>query len=287
MVPTARDPQSIVWIASYPRSGNTFVRLLLANYFVARFAPMSLHSVMDFTFGEGVEFLWHQVTQLKASERSERTQWLARGAYMDRLRNTTPPTPFRFVKTHTVNCTRWSSPAFDFRPADRVIYVARNPLDVAVSLASFFGWPMDKTISHMLSPYASVQNEVTGTWNLHVHSWLQMTGAPLLFVNYNDLVADTAGQLVRILKFLGGKPNLDHVANIVNWTRFEKLQEQENTIGFPEAPKARKFFRAGRADQWKDNLTPEQVTYVINACSAGMDLIGAPRLSEKQYAHSY
>jgi len=275
-----------VWLASYPRSGNTFVRLLLANYFLARFEPVSIHVLKDFSFGEHVQVLWQKVTGAPASARDEKTEWLARDTYFDHLRSTTPPVALRFVKTHTVNCTRWGAPAFNFRESDRVIYVARNPLDVAVSMAAYHGWDMESTISHMLAPFASlaghptVGHEVTGSWNLHIQSWLQTKSKQVLFVPYTELLADTEGQLTRILQFISSsQPNPGHIKNVVGWTRFENLKDQEARAGFPErlpGTDQQPFFRSGKVDQWMAALTTAQINRIVNACAPGMELIGLP-----------
>ena len=273
-----------VWLASYPRSGNTLVRILLANYFLARFEPLSLHALQHFNFGEHIQGLWQQVIGKSLPEVDEPTQWLSRPAYFKALRATTPPVPRRFIKTHTLNCTRWGVPAFHFRPSDRIIYVARSPADVVISLAAFHGWDIGHAKSHLLNPVASLHHpdlghEVTGSWNLHVNSWAQNTDCPVLVVPFSQLRADPATWLVRMLTFIDAKPNLQHVQNCVKWTRFDSLQEQEARHGFPEAPRGENrqpFFRAGLVGQWQDILIPQQVEKIVNACATGMKLIGDP-----------
>lgn len=282
------DPKSVVWLASYPRSGNTFIRLLLANYFLARFEAISLHTLKEFNFGEHIEWLWQNVTGKPATERDEKVEWRARDSYFEKLRITTPSVALRFIKTHTVNCTRWGAPAFRFRPTDRIIYVARSPLDVAVSLAAFHGWDEEQAIAHMLAPFATLAGhpltgyEVTGSWNLHVTSWVQATGAPVLVIPYYQLVGDPAAWLTRILTFIGIPVGEQQVKNAALWSQFASLQKQEAHTGFPEAPRGENrqpFFRVGKPGQWKDQLSRAQVDRILNACTAGMNMVGFPPIT--------
>jgi len=279
------EKQNATWLASYPRSGNTFIRLLLANYFVARFEPLSLHSLKEFNFGEHIEWLWTTITGKSLTERNEQTEWRAREAYFHALRVTTPSVAVRFIKTHTVNCTRWGVPAFQFRPSDRIIYVARSPLDVVISLAAFHDWDIEQSLSHMLEPFATLGGhphtgyEVTGSWNLHVNSWTQVKECPVLIVPYFELVAEPETWLTRMLTFIGVPPTPQQVKNAVLWSRFESLQVQEARTGFPEAPRGENrqpFFRSGEGEQWKGVLTAAQVDRILNATASGMNLIGFP-----------
>ena len=273
---------AIVWIASYPRSGNTFLRLLLANYFVGRFNPISLHTLADIHFGEHIERVWRKVSGEEAEVRSEETEWRARAAYFDILRVTTPPSTYRIVKVHTINAERWGKPAHIFKPGDRVIYVVRSPLDVVVSLASFHGWDVTQALSHMLDPAAMLRDhtngyEVTGSWADNVMSWVGVKDCPLLVIPYTQLLKDSAGTLSTCLDFIGSVPNPIHAKNAAAWTDFEKLRIQEKKGGFPEVPQDSRrpqFFRVGKSDQWRQKLSPDQISCILDTCGAAMKAAG-------------
>ncbi len=282
VVVMASPRDAIVWIASYPRSGNTFLRLLLANYFVGRFNPVSLHTLQDVHFGEHIERVWRKVTGEPADARTEEIEWRAREAYFNILRVTSPPSAFRIVKVHTINVARWGKPAHVFQPGDRVIYVARSPLDVVISLAAFHGWDVARALEHMLDPDAMLHDrtvgyEVTGAWNNNVMSWLGVKDCPLLVIPYPQLAKDTAATLSTCLEFIGSPPNPIHVTNAAAWTDFEKLKIQEKKGGFPEAPKdpqRQQFFRMGKSDQWRQALSGAQIARVLDTCAEGMKAAG-------------
>ena len=140
-----------IWVVSYPRSGNTFLRALLANYFSGSTRPLSLAEVSSSTLGEHSETLWLELTGHRAADRTIEMEWRARPAYI-RARRERAEGDIRLFKSHTVNGSAFGElNAFDFVPGDRILHVVRHPGDVALSCADYWGIPLDAAIDRLLT----------------------------------------------------------------------------------------------------------------------------------------
>ena len=167
----------IVFLASYPRSGNTFARILLGAY----------HGVEDLNRLEKAipadtsDFLWRGVPDYETQEISARNNWRLRPQMIAAYRRSASVLPFHGLKTHTANLIAFGAPAFELRPQDRIIYLARHPLDVALSNADYNNQDLDASIELMCrsgtcvaaGTLASV--ETRGSWTENVTGWLDAT----------------------------------------------------------------------------------------------------------------
>ena len=114
-------------------------------------------------------------------------------------------------------------------------------------------------------------------WSGHIESWMA-TPFPVLPVRYEGLLADTPGELARMVRFL----DLGDVARTVKLHRavrmadFQRLREQEEQEGFRENIGAGRFFRSGRAGDWRRHLTAAQARAVVDAHHRVMSAMGYP-----------
>lgn len=273
------DAASIVFLASYPRSGNTFARILLAAY----------HGIDDLDHLEEAipadtrETLWQNVPSYESQEVSARNHWRFRRQVIAEYRHRPSPLPFRGLKTHTANLAAFGAPAFELRPEDRVVYLARHPMDVAISNADYNNHDLDASIELMGRPGTCVAAgtlgsvEARGSWAEHVAGWLGGTTSPALLVRYEDLVADTAEMLRRIVAFIGLPVEEERIARAVERADFSRLQRQERERGFQEAPantRSGRFFREGRSGQWRAEMSPEQISRLADTCGETMIRLG-------------
>ena len=117
--------------------------------------------------------------------------------------------------------------------------------------------------------------EVYGSWSQHVTSWTRKPHPAIYVMRYEDMLAEpqkTFGALARHLLFT---PSESELADAIDRSSFERLREQEEKAGFKERPeKAERFFREGRAEQWKDVLTPAQVQRIVDAHGGQMRRFG-------------
>ena len=264
---------ALFFLASFPRSGNTFLRVLIANYLNERPGPVALADLPKLTRGEHIETLWSEITGAPPPMRTLEQEWQARERYFGRLRATSPAQPV-FVKTHTLQASIAGVPAFDANPYDRAIYVVRHPCDVAVSWADFYGKSIDAAIDEILSPGRFIHGlpdhgfELTGSWGQHVSSWVDAAPYPPLVLRYQDLCAQPTRELARLVEFLGLKLEPHRVARAAVFSRFDRLQQDEALNGFVESsPQAtsQRFFREGRAGQWTQAMSDAQASRIYDA----------------------
>ncbi len=264
---------ALFFLASYPRSGNTFLRVLLANYLNDGPGPVRLADLPQLVRGEHIEGLWRELTGAPPELRSLEQEWSARERYFDRLRATSASAPV-FVKTHTVNGVIGGVAAFDLNLYDRAIYVLRHPCDVAVSWADFYGKSLDEAIDNLLTPGRCIHGapdhgfEVTGSWGQHVSSWVDEPAFPPLVLRYQDLCVQPAHQLARVVDFLGLKLAPERLARAAVFSRFDRLRDEEAQHGFVEtSPLAtsQRFFREGRSGQWSQSMSSAQASRLYEA----------------------
>jgi aryl sulfotransferase len=249
-------------IASYPKSGNTWMRSLLASLRLGGRTPdinseLGAGSVAD-------RKLHDVVAQMECSDltprevarlRPEVSRWLARacpGIY----------------KTHDANLIQPGTlePAIPADAINRVILITRDPRDVAVSLAHHLGVSCEEAVQ-IMGDESALMGRSDGTlnanveqylssWSEHTQSWLDAVGPRRLHVRYEDL-SDRPGEVFQeVCRFLDMSVPATELASAVEATRFRNLASQEASAGFRERhPTSRaRFFREGRARAWRDHL---------------------------------
>jgi hypothetical protein len=249
-----------LFLASYPRSGNTFMRALLGNYLSGLDRPLSAQDVALFGLGEQNETVWRSVTGVAPETRTVEQQWTARDAYFDRLRETPGEGPI-IVKTHTLNGEAFGRASFRLGPEDRIVYLVRHPFDVLLSAAAFFGHTLQTMADRMRlagafnrSPPDRGVYEITGSWRENVSGWLTETRAPLILIRYDDLIEAPEATLERVLTFGGWTPDQVRITEATAFSHFDILRRSTQTTGFDQGegrdPRA-EFFRVGRSGQWR------------------------------------
>jgi len=277
----------LVWLASYPKSGNTWTRAFLSNLatiLAGEREELELNSINRFTIGENFlqfyeERLGYKPTEKHHKEiaglRHEVQQWIA--DQFDGL---------IFVKTHNGLVIDHGHSIINFAVTSGAIYIVRNPLDVAISLAHHMGKTIDSAIETMATldietPINEKRiHEIWGSWSQHVESWTRKPHPAIYVMRYEDMLVEPNrifGGLARHL-LLGAMP--DQVAEAVGRSSFEKLKSQEEDTGFQEkSEKAERFFREGRSGQWKEVLSPMQVERIVNDHGEQMSRFGYLPLS--------
>jgi aryl sulfotransferase len=259
------------WLASYPRSGNTWLRLLLEGLLTGGAPPRLSALTLKTPIASRREFdelLGIDSSVLLDDEIGDARPFLHRAiaeAAEDAL---------ILRKVHDC-CWRSRRGERVFPPelSRGVVYIARDPRDVAVSCARFFGLSLDATILRMNDPEAALAEsrvggsmqlaQPLGAWSRHVESWLDDSGMPHLLLRYEDLLADTGPQLARVATFLGLPAEAaDAVAASVT---FADLQRQEQDGGFAEQlGDGELFFRRGIAGAWRETLSAAQAERLVD-----------------------
>lgn len=275
------------WLASYPKSGNTWLRMMLVSLQEGS-QTIDINHLHGPGFGAGIGS-YAEMDELFGIESSELMP-----AEIDALRPAFHAAVIansdRDLMLRKVHDRYWlnheGQAVFPARLSRGAIYLIRDPRDVAVSYAHHRGIGFDRVIDFMADPAATLADskdrakyqlpQQLGTWSDHVTSWIDQQELPVLVIRYEDLVADPALQLALIAKHLGMAAFTATIDAAVKATRFDVLQAQENSSGFRERRPGSTtlFFREGRSGGWRQQLTAAQAARVENGHRAVMCRLG-------------
>jgi aryl sulfotransferase len=296
-----------IWLASYPKSGNTWFRILVANLSAKDGKPADINDLperggiasargpFDHRLLIDSGLLTHdEIDCLRPRVYEE----LAQGVEDDEYDTAQELPPVRFVKMHDAyTLTPKGEPLLaGGHGADRAIVIVRDPRDVAPSVANHHHSSIDEAIAFMSDrdaaycaktyrQHTQLRQKLLG-WNAHIASWLDQTDVPVHLIRYEDMRADTIGTLRRALDFAGRVASDDDIRRAVGYADFAELRRQEQEKGFSERPHrpGGLFFRRGEAGGWRDELTIEQVARIEAAHAPmmrrlGYELASAPPLA--------
>jgi hypothetical protein len=279
----AASTQNIIWMASYPKSGNTWVRVLLHNLLRELNEPNSeaqdINRLNETNMWEVRGAPYARLLGKPVSEASQREIAELRPRVQAELAASRPK-PF-LVKTHLSLGQEWQTPTINLDVTLAAVYVVRNPLDVAISYAHHCAIRIDAMIESMavagFRTPGSGNNvyEVLGSWSEHVASWLGLNQRPVHILRYEDLIANPLRPLAQLARFLGLEAKDDQLKAAIAKSSFAEMSRQEAENGFLERPPTAKlFFREGRAGQWRDVLTPTQIAEIIRTHGPMMQRFG-------------
>lgn len=260
---------NLCWIASYPKSGNTWVRAFLENYLRNGSAPVDINSLHEASQAEASAFRYVPYAQGRnTTELSLEEVCAIRPLVHSDMAREAPGT--RFVKTHNFLGSYRGYPLHTPAVTSGAIYVVRNPLDVAVSVARYFALSADEAIDFMAQQMTGTPMEhdhvpqLITSWSNHVESWTGVPDEKTLVLRYEDLVAKPVKAFQKVVAFIGMPRDRARLDKAVRFSSFRELRAQERRRGFVERHEAASsFFRAGRAHQWRDRLSDEQVARVV------------------------
>ena len=281
------------WLASYPKSGNTWLRAVIATLISERPVDInamtfiggsaSARSAFDDALGiDSADLSPEQVMNLRPRAFEVWSAEAKRQLY---------------CKVHDAyQLTPAGEPLFARAATRGAVYVVRDPRAVAVSLAHHFVQPIDAAITRMENPDAAVADSPQRLsdhlpqrllrWCDHVESWLAAP-VPLHLIRYEDMQRDPHSTFAAVAEFLGLGHDRQAIAAAVETTTFSRLQAQERVAGFVEKPReAADFFREGKVDGWRLALTPNQAARIVATHGTvmrrlGYDLTVAPLAAER------
>ncbi len=259
----------ILWLASYPRSGNTWLRVLLHNYLRNASEPYDINRLQELTVVESAA-RWYQMLDPRpcASLTKDEVAMLRPKAQELIARSATDTV---IVKTHNALVIDRGTPMISEAHTAGAIYILRNPLDVAVSYAAHYGLSLDEAVAAMNRPNNQSKSnepkfvyEFHGSWSENVESWTGRDSKAIHVVRYEDMRADPEATFGGIIRFLGLPANADRLQRSIANSAFEVLQAQEREAGFRERGlKSDRFFRGGRSGEGRERLSPALIDLLV------------------------
>ena len=259
----------IIWLASYPKSGNTFLRSLLASYFYTKDG--------DFTFD-----LLKEIKQFPVNENFTQInvdfndKYSVAENYIKAQEEINKNKSLTFLKTHSSFCKMYNKFNFsNLKNSLGVIYIVRDPRNVVISFARHNSQSIETTSELLVNDLATgnEKNEVEvylGSWNFNYNSWkVYKKSNRYLLIKYEDLVNNTQKTFTKMLQFINNiskinsEIDIKKIKKIIKETTFSRMKHLEKEYGFEEAKindntgQIVKFFNQGPENDWKNILNEE------------------------------
>jgi aryl sulfotransferase len=284
-----------VWLASYPKSGNNWMRMLIGclalkdveaidiNQTAEAGGISSSRVAFDFvTLLESGMMTFDEIDRLRPRVYEVQEQNL-----QESLTDEAETSATVFVKAHdayTLNSLGEPILA-GARGARGVILIVRDPRDMVASLANHNQSTLDQAIASMSTPEDALCSkpgrqhnqlrQIMLGWSGHAASWLDQQDIPVHLVRYEQLKQDTVNTFVGAMAFAGRPISTADAERAVQLADFSQLQAREREQGFGERPpKVTAFFRKGQMGGWRDELTDEQVQRIEDAHRPMMERLG-------------
>ena len=261
----------IIWIASYPKSGSTIVRSLLASYFFSKDGNFNFDLLNNIRQFPDISLF----KKLQIDTTNEKEIILN---YINAQKLIIKKKSIHFLKTHSSLFNINNNHFTDLQRSLGAIYIVRDPRNVVKSYANHFQVTEKEAGSHLIEQRFSYgmkhshnqKNRVithVGSWNFNYNTWKSFKAHErYLLVKYEDLISNKEKTLINILKFIYELTKINFVLdknklkNILDSTSFEKMQDLENKKGFKESIVDEKtgnkinFFNLGPKNDWKKSL---------------------------------
>lgn len=259
----------IVWIASYPKSGNTWMRAFLANYYSDPGNAASLEDVSEFAVSESHPERYRPFAgdQDPASIPYERLAQV-RPQVHAAIAAASPRTVF--AKSHNYMGRFAGYPLHNPQVTAGAVYIVRNPLDVVVSMMDHFGLDADGAIDFMANEETATPSnefsvaEFLASWSTHVSSWTAQSHPNIVVLRYEDMLERPGKAFQAVLKLVNQPRDTKRMNQAIKRSSFRRLRSLEDQHGFGErSHHSQRFFRSGSRNQWREVLSSEQVERVI------------------------
>ena len=266
------DKKKIIWLASYPKSGNTWFRAFLSNLFADKDNPVDINNLAggpiascrslfeDYSCLSSTDLNFDEVDNLRPAVYREFAAELNKK---------------RFLKTHDAYTFLQSGEAmFPTDVTFCAVYLIRNPFDVAVSFAHHSVTTTDKMVETMgqdnfafCSKNFKYHNQLRQkllSWSNHVRSWTEQGNIPLIVLRYEDMKDDAVREFTRAIRFCEIDYSDDDIRKAAEQCDFDILKKQEEEKGFREKnPKSQSFFREGKKGNWRSKFNEEMINKII------------------------
>ena len=270
----------IFWIASYPKSGNTWLRALLSSYYYTKDGKYDQSFIKKIgQFPEKRHFKNFEYNKDIVTDTSK--YWIKAQEKINLDKS------LRFFKTHNSFGTLNNNQFTDEKNSIGGIYIIRDPRNVITSLKNHYELNDDQALEWMMNEKNFIYDvgnfekdgysdfQFISSWSMNYKSWKIQSKIPIKIIKYEDLLSETFVVFKDIIKFINKitfnkeKINIDKLKNSVSSTFFDKLKDDEKKNGFSESIISKKnkkkipFFYLGPKNNWK-KILPEKLQIKIS-----------------------
>ena len=257
----------IIWLASYPKSGNTLLRGILATYFFSKDGNFDFKYL--YKIGQFPSLIHFENFGIDLSDNDQIYSNIIKAQEL--INNKSKQ--LKFFKTHSALAKINNNNFTDFNNSLGAIYIVRDPRNVVTSFAHHYQIDIDEATNALINEkFWNYKNDKVpktflSSWSINYNSWKQFNDK-ILFIKYEDLIKNKKRVLIKVFKFfgdLGAKIDLDIIKlnKIIKTTEFQKMKDLEAKQVFRESMidnetgKKRPFFNLGPKNDWKKVLSDE------------------------------
>jgi len=246
----------IIWLASYPKSGNTWVRSFLSYYLNGNNEEFSFNILNNIKKFPDISIL--KELKINYEDTSELIKnWITIQDFIN-LNN-----KVNLLKTHNALCTVNGHSFTNSSNTKGVIYLVRDPRDVLVSFSNHFNLNLNESLKIMKSDefweteknHNNFKSSLFGSWKSNYNSWTENKSLKKLIIKYEDLEKNPFKYFSKIINFLKDIANIkyndDLIKLSISKTSFKNLSQLEKKRGFSESTNGY-FFRKGYSNQWNE-----------------------------------
>ena len=265
----------ILWIASYPKSGNTYLRSFIAAYYFSKKGKFEFDLLLNILQFPSVKFVKKNInSELEAAE-----------SWIFNQQQFFSGNEIHFVKTHsTLNKFKGNNFTTNNQTLG-AIYIVRDPRNLITSLTHHYSLGYDEAFSKLTDENATLLEKSSdndhsnftylGSWSSHYKSWKNTKDFKTLFIRYEDLENDKFNTFLRIVNFINKLKksnfvvNQKKLVNAINSTNFSNLRNKEASQGFSESVysnfgKKKRFFNLGFNNRWQ-KILPKNILNKLNS----------------------
>ena len=259
----------IIWIASYPKSGNTWLRSLISSYFFTDDGFFDFKLLKNIPSYPSPPFFEKYPDKFNKPEATAK-YWIPEQERINKNNN-----KLIFLKTHNALCKINGYSFTDTKNSLGAVHIIRDPRNVISSISNHYQIDLDEALKFMKTPnkaiYVKKDQRYLGfnalfSWSSNNKSWSECQKFPILTIKYEDLERETFETFKKVFEFIKKVSKLKEDFNqkkakiAVENCNFEKLQKLEKEKGFYEAISKKnsnekiKFFNLGNKNNYKDLL---------------------------------
>ena len=269
----------IIWLASYPKSGNTLLRSMLSAYLFSNdgiFNFKLLPKIKQFPYNDILERLG-----IKSEEFNEIIKNSIRGQELFNKKNTVG-----FLKTHNMLFNYEKKyPFTNLENTLGVVYIVRDPRNVALSYSRHLDINIEEAVKFITTGKA-LKNDIMGNWSENYQSWKAfIKHNKYLLIKYEDFIAHREETFLKILKFIYSLRNINFsidtnkLKNVIETTSLDNLKKLEQKDTFSESAKDSSgnkinFFDKGGKRNWSKELSQDMKVQLEKALNKEMRELG-------------
>tara|TARA_Y100000590_G_scaffold309050_1_gene348925 strand:- start:4280 stop:5131 length:852 start_codon:yes stop_codon:yes gene_type:complete len=265
----------IIWIASYPKSGNTYLRSFISSYFFSKKGKFEFDLLMNILQFPSIKFTKKNLySELEASQ-----NWIYnQNQFFEKKK-------INFIKTHNSLCEYTGNKFTTKNETIGAIYIVRDPRNLITSLTHHYSLSYDEALKKMMDENCSLLEKSSdndhsnftfiSSWSNHYKSWKNSKEFEILFIKYEDLERYKNETFRKIVLFINkltkkeSKIDEKKLINSINSTNFSNLRNKEANEGFEESVYLKNtrekkiFFNLGFKNRWQ-KLLPKNTLKKVN-----------------------